>query len=212
MVLKDLTGMQFGRWTVIRREGSDKYKHPLWMCICECGNESCIAGAALVRGKSLSCGCLQKEMLSNKQATHRMSHTKEHKAWLSIKKRCYKKDSQDYSNYGGRGIKVCNRWLESFENFFEDMGYAPTPKHSIDRIDVNGDYSPENCRWATPKQQANNTRFNKYVIFNGEKMTLHQVADATGVDYLRLWDRYSRRGWELDRAINEPTYPNRIHK
>ena len=132
-----------------------------------------------------------------------MSRTKLYNTWQKILSRCLNQNDKVYKNYGGRGIKVCDRWADSFENFLKDMGKKPSAKHSIERIDNNGDYSPENCRWATPKEQTWNRRNTIYVDYNGKKIALpelaHQFNMKTSIVYKRL-----KRGWDLKTALTAP--------
>ena len=146
----------------------------LWLCRCDCGNEKAIRGSNLKGEKTKSCGC--KNHLG--YATHGKTNTSEMHTWSSMKARCYNKKNPDYKNYGGRGITICDRWLGSdgFINFIKDMGDKPTPKHSVDRIDNNKGYSPENCRWATQLEQARNTRRNKFIIHNGIPYTITEAS------------------------------------
>lgn len=147
----------FGRLTVIERVGNDIRNQAVWACQCSCGNIVTVCGAKLRSGHTKSCGCLHKKTLSALRKTHGMSGTPEYNSWNSMKDRCRNKDNQDFKNYGGRGITVCDRWLNSFENFFADMGPKPSPNHSIDRKDNDGNYYPGNCKWSTILEQANNT-------------------------------------------------------
>lgn len=159
----DITGHKFGRWTVIERAGGGgKNKKATWLCRCECGTEKVVRGDVLRRGVSRSCGCYRDER--QRATVTRHGHwvggeaTPEWRAWNAMLQRCTKPSHEKYPNYGGRGIRICDRWAESFENFLKDMGMRPSARHSLDRIDNDGDYEPGNCRWATAEQQNRNRR------------------------------------------------------
>ena len=156
------------------------------VCRCECGNLCELSLQGVLSDRSHSCGCNKGVLF----VTHGKSKTKEHKAWRHIKERCLNKNSKAYPNYGGRGIRMCERWVDSFENFYADMGDAPSPKHSIDRIDPNGDYSPANCRWATPKQQSRNRRTSIRVKYQDNMIPLGELAELLGVSYNKLYYAY----------------------
>lgn len=156
----DLTGFKFGRLLVISRVPSHS-PHAVWNCRCDCGEEKNVIGQNLRRNKQKSCGCLDRERKTTHGATQHGSVTKEYMSWKAMIQRCTNPKRKGFEDYGGRGIKVCERWSVSFENFLEDMGKRPTDKHTIDREDVNGDYCPENCKWATMSEQIVNQRLRK---------------------------------------------------
>lgn len=174
----------------------------MWECVCDCGNKSIANGGNLKRGTSRSCGCFAGELWLKSRTTHGRSKSREHKAWCRMKVRCYSRAFIEYHRYGGRGISVCDRWLHSFENFFEDMGLCP-PDMSLDRINNNGNYEPGNCRWATTVQQLNNTSRSRHIEHAGRKLTLSEWSKEIGIGVSTLWARINS-GWDASRALTEP--------
>jgi hypothetical protein len=165
MPFMDVTGQTFGRLIALKRLSN--YSKSVWLCRCECGRTKKVALRHLSAGKIKSCGCLQQELYANGRANFRHGHwknskpTPEHNTWVRMRQRCYNENHDNYRYYGGRGITVCERWQSSFENFFADMGPRPSPAHSIDRINNDGNYEPGNCRWATRSEQMKNTHRSK---------------------------------------------------
>ena len=160
---KALGGQRFSRLVVVGRAAKLAGDRRLrWLCRCDCGRAAVVRGDHLRSGMIVSCGCYRDDDLSANRYVHgEANRTVEYRCWTGLKDRCLNPNYPDWGDYGGRGIGVCERWQESFENFLEEMGRKPGPEYSIDRIDVDGNYDPDNCRWATPSQQANNRRSNR---------------------------------------------------
>lgn len=185
--LKNILGERFGRLTVIGRDQNSKYGSSKWICSCDCGEYCSIRGSSLISNSSGSCGCLQIKLVKERSTTHGMKSTQSYATWRGIYNRCNNQNDPGYKYYGGRGIKRCKRW-DKFENFLEDMGEKPS-NLSLDRIDNDGDYCKQNCRWATRDEQANNTSRNRIIEVNGEKYTIAQLARKIGVNYNTLQHR-----------------------
>jgi len=183
----DLTGQRFGRLVVVSKAENSNSGHARWNCICDCGVEAIVFGCNLRSGCTKSCGCLQREKTSETNITHGMTKTPTHITWKSMKQRCTDHKYSCYENYGGRGIAVCGRW-NKFDNFYEDMGKRPNGT-SLERIDNNGNYCPENCCWATPKTQNRNTRRNRIIEYDGKSQCLSAWAEELEINYETLRKR-----------------------
>lgn len=175
----DLTGKKFGRLTVIKYFGKGKYKALRWECQCECGGKSITLGKDLRKGTTKSCGCLLVEWCKNNHVTHGMRHTPEYSAWASMKDRCLRKTNLNYYRYGGRGIKICKRWINSFENFYSDLGKRPDG-FSLERKNNDGDYKPSNCIWSAKESQMKNRSISI-------KVNLMEIAKSRGISYQYAW-------------------------
>lgn len=178
----------------------EKIKSPLSLFQCECGKYVKARIRDVKLGRTKSCGCKKGFYISLNRKTHGDSWSKEHVVWMSMKSRCYNPNNISYPNYGGRGIKVCDRWLNSFENFLADMGEKPSSEYSIDRIDVNGDYSPQNCKWATRLEQSRNRRNRVYITYNNDTKTVQEWSAITNISVATLRDRV-RNGWSAERTL-----------
>lgn len=199
----DIIGQTFGRWQVLRNladQGCVRFVE----CVCKCGTIRAVRFLDLRHGASLSCGCLRRERTSQANKKHDGRGTPEYGIWKDIRKRCNNPNNENYHLYGGRGIKVCERW-DDFTLFLADMGKRPTPNHSIDRYpNKDGDYAPENCRWATPREQANNMRTNRLFTIGNETRTLAEWCRANDMPYATVWMRIDRLGWTPHRALSTP--------
>jgi hypothetical protein len=189
-----LEGLRFGNLVVVKRAQPDGTAAALWECDCDCGNTCTIVASSLASGATRSCGCLRKAV----HTKHGMSRTRTYSIWRGMHDRCSGPNISEY--HGKRGIKVCNRW-NSFENFLSDMGEAPLGK-SLDRYPNNdGDYEPGNCRWATPMEQQNNTRYNVNITFAGKTQSLSAWSRELGISHPTLTYRLKR--WPLDQVFRE---------
>ena len=172
-----------------------------------CANEFQTTIIYIKNNRIKSCGCLQKEKAKEtcikRNTTHNASYTKEFRIWVKIKERCYGDYCKEYKYYGSRGIIMCDRWLNSFENFLEDMGKRPSDKHTIDRIDNNGNYTPENCKWSTMKEQCRNRRNNHFLLFNNELKTISEWSEITGLSISAINGRI-KRGWVMEEMLTIP--------
>jgi hypothetical protein len=196
--LIDIAGKRYGRLIVIRRAPNDKFGSARWLCRCDCGQETTVRGGNLRRGTSQSCGCLRDDVI----ATHGLSKSNSYDIWRLMKRRCSDPDNKSYPDYGGRGIGYDPRW-EIFENFYFDMGECPKG-FTIDRVDNNGGYCKENCRWASRKDQNRNSRKNTLFTYLGKTQCASAWAEEFGINYDVLRQRLMKLRWPMKRAVTEP--------
>ena len=207
----DIKGKKFGRLTVLECVGIENHKAK-WLCVCDCGKRVVVAGSDLRLGNTKSCGCYHSQRAKEVRTKHGKTETRLYSIWTDIKTRCYNKNREKYKIYGARGIKVCDEWVNDFQAFYNwaiENGYQDNL--SIDRIDVNSNYEPNNCRWATAKEQANNTRTNHCFIIDNEKLTLKQISEKYNLNYKTLMSRIWRK-WDINKAINKPIRKSKCKK
>ena len=201
---KDLTGQKFNMLTV-KSFAFIRETHAYWNCICDCGEETTVSGSKLIRGITKSCGCIGRTISRKRMTTNNgYSKTRIYSIYIGIKRRCCNPEDKSYPHYGGRGIKICDEWLKDSKVFIEwakSNGY--NDNLSIDRIDVNGNYEPKNCRWVTAKSQANNRTNNLFITFEGKTMTAAEWCESKG------WNRHViparlKKGWSLEKAMTTP--------
>ena len=204
-----MIGLRFERLVVVKETQKTKDGHKKWLCVCDCGNQTIVDGRDLRRGKTRSCGCLLHEYSKNQKNNfkHGDNHIRLYKIWVNMRDRCNRKKNKNYKNYGGRGIHVCKEWEDyiMFKKWALNHNY--NDNLTIDRINVNGDYSPENCRWITIQEQANNKRNNKKITYNGETHTIAEWSKIKGYSKGLISSRLSK-GWEVEKAIETPPIKN----
>lgn len=231
----DMTGLKYGELTAIERTGKTSWGGVTWSFSCSCGAVFSAVAAAVRKGSKTSCPACFNETLKELATTHGMSDSSEYIIWSSMKKRCNNKKCSAYPGYGGRGLKVCSRWLNSFESFLSDMGHRPSTDHSIDRLNNDKGYSPSNCRWATRTEQANNRRGCHAISIGGETLTVAQICRKYGVSRQSIYTKHFKglsgmdllgpkykeieyagitdtiSGWAKRIGMKAPTLSRRIH-
>lgn len=213
----DLTGKVYGKLTVLRHLGRRKSKSGkssamFVECRCECGRVAEFRSGSLQEGDTTTCGCSKGYALGIPSSIqHGLSRTPEYTAWIRMRRACYDKGNASYDDYGGRGIAVCDRWLNSFENFLADMGPRPSAEHSVDRMKNDLGYSPDNCRWATRSEQARNRRSSKMLEYNGETKTMADWAESFDIPY-RLMKTRVRHGWPMEKIATQPARQRKVIK
>lgn len=214
-----LIGKKFNRLTVVKRVIKNNDKHIYYLCKCDCGGEKIVRQDHLSRNNIVSCGCYNREQssirckyLGKQNVKHNLSHSRLYRIYAQIKTRCYNAKSPNFKYYGARGIKVCNEWLgeNGFLNFYNwatNNGYDENL--SIDRINVDRNYEPSNCKWSDNVEQANNKRNNHYVFYKGNKVTISQLSRMIKINRDVLYDRINNLQWCLNKAVNTPIRPKK---
>ena len=207
-MVENLIGKRFGRLVVISRAPNGRNWHTRWNCICDCGNQCIVSASHLKNGHTQSCGCLNREITATRNKENRKYEYCNHRiydCWKDMIKRCTQKNRHNAKNYILKGITVCEEWydFECFQEWALNNGYADDL--TLDRIDNSKNYCPENCRWATLKQQANNTSRNRIIEYKGRKQTLAQWCDELGLKYKTIENRINRYKWSIERAFETQT-------
>lgn len=197
----DITNHKYGRLTAIRYLES-RNKNAYWLFKCDCGNEKVTSTHSVRSGNTLSCGCIHREQLVERNHKHGLRSIPEYSIWLVMKDRCLNKENKDFHHYGGRGITIHQSWIDSFEQFYKDVGPRPGKGFTIDRTENSKGYEPGNCKWVTQKEQCRNKRNNRYIEMNGEIKSLAEWVEIHNVDYGSVHRRLSK-GMSLEDAIRE---------
>lgn len=201
---KNLIGKRFGRLSVIS-ESENKNGRTAWLCKCDCGNYKVICSKVLINGQTKSCGCISREKVKARNTKHGKRHTRLYRIWLCMKNRCSNDKDKYWKSYGGKGVNVCESWKNNFMNFYEwsiNNGYSDDL--TLDRINVNGMYCPDNCRWSTSKEQQNNKSNNHYITYNGETKTMMQWSEELNIKYSTLRARINTYKWSVEKALSKP--------
>ena len=202
----DLTGQRFGRLTVDSAAHTDSRQEQFWLCRCDCGRETVVSGYKLRSGHTKSCGCLQKEHRAEGfHKSHNQTDSRLYVIWCNMKRRCYSKKCYEYHAYGGKGVRVCAQWIHDFLAFYQwaiSNGYNDSL--TLDRIDVNGNYSPTNCRWVTAAQQALNRTDNHLITAFGRTQTIKEWSNESGIKYDTIERRINAYQWDAERAVSQP--------
>lgn len=197
----DITWVIFGRLTVMEKAGvknqGKKGSKSLWLCKCDCGNEKIVLRNSLVSGNTHSCGCLEKETKETIHLKHGMAKTRIWSIWVNMKDRCERKSNKSFMYYGGKGIKVCDEWKKDFKSFYNwSMLNGYTDELTIDRINCQGDYEPNNCRWETMKKQVRNRSITKKAKYKGTIISIGEIAELEGINYQKAYEKYGRNKFE----------------
>ena len=204
---KDYTGQKFHYLTAIEFSHIGRSNESRWLYKCDCGNEKIISSWSVVAGRTKSCGCYALKI----RTIHGKSKTPEYNSWNGMRQRCYSEKHRYYKYYGGKGITICERWLNSFEDFLEDMGERPKGT-TLDRKDGSKGYYKENCRWATGKEQQNNRKSTIVIEYNGTQKTITEWAEEYDINFFTLWSRLHERKWPIEKALTTPVRKIKLDK
>lgn len=204
----DLTNRRFNMLTAKERVENSKQGRARWKCLCDCGNYCIVESSKLINETTKSCGCYKKNRIGDKSRKHGKTRTKIYETWCHIKQRCFDENDPRYNYYGGRGIKMCDEWKDDFQAFYDFVSMLPhfeEKGYSIDRINNNGNYEPDNVRWATKEIQNNNTRRNHYLTYNGKTQTIAQWAEELNMNQYMIYSRINKYHWSVEDALTIPS-------
>lgn len=209
-------GKKYNKLLILKICGKNKFGHALCECLCDCGNKTIAEASSVLSGNTKSCGCLKIYNIKNRNRTHGMSNTRLYRVWKGMRNRCYNKNSNSYVRYGGRGITVCDEWRNDFVNFYNwaiENGYdesADRGEFTIDRINNNGDYCPENCRLGNYFIQANNKRSNRLITYNNECKNVKEWSKYFGFDYKYFHQKLKENDWSVEKVLGLPYFKEKI--
>ena len=210
--LDDLTGKRFGRLTVICR-AENIGRQTMWACACDCGKHTTVMAVKLRSGNTKSCGCYRSELVSARNFKHGRgtAKNKTYNTWIHLKHRCFNSNDKQFCDYGGRGISVCDEWRNDFKTFYDwSMSHGYNDTLTIDRIDVNGNYEPSNCRWVTMKEQCRNKRNNRLLTFNGKTQCIVDWSNDLQIDRRTITKRIDVLGWTVEKALSTPVNRKKV--
>ena len=204
-------GKKFNNLLVLNIAGRNKYNRPLYECQCDCGNKIIVEATKVKNGATKSCGCLQRKVARKHLETHGLTNTRLYRIWNSMKARCYDCNNSRFYAYGEKGVAVCDEWKGDFQSFYDwAMSNGYSENLSIDRIDVNGNYEPSNCKWSTNIEQANNTTRNRYITYQGITMTVSEWARHFGFNYKYFHEKLKKCNWSIENLLEIPYFKEKL--
>lgn len=206
-MIKDLSGQKFGKLNVLKFNNINcKNRHAVWLCRCDCGSEILVESSRLTSGNTKSCGCLKAELNKSRALKHGHYNERLYKIWFDMKRRCYNNNRKAYKYYGAKGITVCKEWLNSYNNFHNwALSHGYNNNLTLERIDFNGNYCPENCKWIPQSEQTQNSSHNHFITFNNKTLTISQWSKEIGIAPKTIRERLNK-GWNIKKVLSSQRY------